>query len=62
MLSVKEVSERLGIHEKTVYIWAKQGKIKSIRMGKLYKITEEEVEYIKKNGTREPKQKDKTDA
>lgn len=55
MLSVKEVSERLGIHEKTVYIWAKQGKIKSIRMGKLYKITEEEVEYIKKNGTREAK-------
>lgn len=55
MLSVKDVSEKLGVHEKTVYLWAKQGKIKAIRFGKLYKITEEEVEYIKQNGTREVK-------
>ena len=52
MLSIKQVSEILGVHEKTVYLWVVRGKIKSVRMGKLYKITEDEVEYIKKNGTR----------
>lgn len=54
LLSRKEAAKQLGISDKTLYFWLKQGKVDYVRMGKLYKITEEEVEYIKKNGTREP--------
>lgn len=52
MLKRKEVAKLLGVHEKTIYFWIKQGYIKSIRLGRNYKVEESEVEYIKKNGLR----------
>lgn len=52
MLSTKQVSKILGVHEKTIYLWIKQGKIIATRLGKNYKVQESEVEYIKVNGLR----------
>lgn len=52
MLSTKQVSEILGVHEKTIYLWIKQGKIIATRLGRNYKVQESEVEYIKVNGLR----------
>ena len=55
MLSTKQVAEKLGVHEKTVFLWAKSGKIIGIKIGRNYKFAESEVEYILQNGVREPK-------
>lgn len=52
MLSTKQVSKILGVHEKTVYLWIKQKRIIATRLGRNYKINKEEVEYIKNNGLR----------
>lgn len=53
MLSTKQVAETLGVHEKTVYFWIKQKRIKAIKIGRNFKIAEVEVEFIKNNGLRE---------
>ena len=53
MFSTKQTAEKLGVCEKTIFFWIKQGKIKAIKIGRNYKISEEEIEYIKQNGTRE---------
>lgn len=52
MLSTKQVSKILGVHEKTIYLWIKQGKIIATQLGRNYKVQESEVEYIKVNGLR----------
>lgn len=54
MLSTKQTAERLGVHEKTIFLWAKQGKILGKKIGRNFKFMESEVEYILQNGTREP--------
>lgn len=52
MLSTKKASEQIGVHEKTVFLWIKQGKIIATKIGRNYKIDEKEIEYIKVNGLR----------
>lgn len=39
VLSVDDVCAILGVNSKTTYKLLKEGKIKSIRVGRLYKIT-----------------------
>ena len=51
MLSVKQASEILEISKPTLIRYIRQGKVKAIRMGHVYKITQEEVERILKDGT-----------
>lgn len=53
MLETKKVANELGVNPKTVWLWIKQGRIKAIRLGKNFKVSEEELDYIKKNGLRE---------
>lgn len=53
MFSTKQTAEKLGVCEKTIFFWIKQGKIKATRLGRCWKISKEEIEYIKQNGTRE---------
>lgn len=53
MLETKAVAKELGVCPKTVWVWIKQGKIKAIRLGKNYKVSEEELAYIKENGLRD---------
>lgn len=49
LLTVKEVSVRLDVHEKTVYrlIWA--SKLRYVRVGRLVKVPREAIlEYLKR--------------
>ena len=55
MLSTKQVAEKIGVHEKTIFLWVKSGKIIGKKIGKNYKFSEEEVKYILENGIRETK-------
>jgi len=53
MLSVKEAAERLGVSERTVQRWCKQGRIRAVektsrggRKGKVFLIPEEEIKRL----------------
>lgn len=50
MLTIKEVAKILKLHEMTVYKYIVSGKIKSIRIGKEYRIEETEIQRIMKEG------------
>lgn len=52
MLSLKEAAIRLGVHWKTLRGYCLTGKVKAAKIGRDWKISEEEVEYILQNGTR----------
>ena len=48
MLTVKQVSESLGLAEITVRQWIQHNKIKSIKIGKARRIPESEVIRLRK--------------
>uniref|UniRef100_A0A6M3KTE2 Putative DNA binding, helix-turn-helix domain containing protein n=1 Tax=viral metagenome TaxID=1070528 RepID=A0A6M3KTE2_9ZZZZ len=49
MLTVKEIAEKLQVHEQTVYRWINRGELKAQRVGGLLRITEEAYqEFINK--------------
>lgn len=50
LLGTSEVAKELGVNPKTVWKWAKEGKIACEKLGKNYKIPQEEVEKIKQYG------------
>lgn len=50
MLTVEELAENLKVHKITVLRHIRNGKIKAIRMGKFWRVNEEEVERIKREG------------
>jgi len=50
LYTVKELSSILGTHEQTIYDWIEQGKIKSVRLGRLIRIRREELNHILKRG------------
>ena len=52
MKSYKETAEILGVHWQTVRNWVKSGKVKSVQLGRSIKISEEEIERVKKEGIR----------
>lgn len=39
--TISEVAEYLGVHPKTVRAWIDSGKLKAIRVGRLYRVPEE---------------------
>lgn len=48
VLHVADVAKFLGLHEKTVYTYVREGKIRAIRCGRSYRIRREWVEeYIR---------------
>ena len=49
---LKEVAQMLGVSYLTVYNYVRQGRIKSVRVGRFLRVTQEEVERIMKEGTR----------
>lgn len=51
LLKPKEVAELLRVHRVTVTEWIKAGKIKAIRIGKLWRIPESEVRRLLEYGT-----------
>jgi len=48
LLTIKEVSELLGVHQETLRRWDRQGKLKSIRIGELghRRYMKEDIESI----------------
>lgn len=50
MKTVEEVASIFKVHFRTIYSWIKQGKIKSVKVGRRHYVADEEVERIKREG------------
>ena len=50
MKTIEEVASIFKVHFRTIYAWIKQGKVKSVKVGRRHYITDEEVERIKREG------------
>lgn len=44
LLTIKDVSDHLGIKEKTLYSWASQGKIPSVKIHGLLRFRKDEID------------------
>lgn len=42
--SCKEVAEKYGVKVKTVWGWISSGKLKAVRIGKLYRIKQQDLD------------------
>ena len=42
-LTVEEISKNLKLRKETVLIWIRTGKLKAIKLGKAYRITENDL-------------------
>jgi len=51
-LTPEEIAERLKIHPGTVREWLRQSKLKGIKVGKLWRVEEEEFKRFLKEGKR----------
>lgn len=47
MFSLKQVAEILGVHRNTIYNMVVRGEIKAVKVGRDFRITEEEVKRLK---------------
>ena len=52
-LSPREFAQRLSISRWTVYAWLQEGRIKSVKIGRLVRIPESEVDRLVQEGSRE---------
>lgn len=48
MLKVKDVAAFFQVSERTVWNWIHSGKMKSVKIGSVVRIPEEEIERLKK--------------
>ena len=46
MLTIKELAEKLRVHERTVRRWIKQGKIRVIKVDRAIRISDEEYNRL----------------
>jgi excisionase family DNA binding protein len=46
LYSVGQVAERLGLHVKTVRNYVREGRLKAVRIGKQYRIAQEDLETL----------------
>jgi len=53
LLTVREVSDMINVHEKTVYQWISQGKIPHVRINRLVRFDEREIREWKDRGRKE---------
>jgi excisionase family DNA binding protein len=53
-LSPREVAERLGVNEATVRSWFKQRLLRFVRVGRLYRVSESDLEEFIERRTFEP--------
>lgn len=42
--TIKEIAEILQVTERTVYTWARSGKLKAIKIGKSWRVTQEALD------------------
>lgn len=50
MLTTKEVAKEFNINVNTVLKKIKEGKIKALKLGRVYRVTEMEFERLKREG------------
>jgi excisionase family DNA binding protein len=50
MLTIKDVAKILKLHELTVYRHIVSGKIRAVKVGKKYRIQEDELQRIMRDG------------
>ena len=50
MYSLTEAADKVDVHVNTIRRWIKEGKIKAVKMGKNWKISEDELERVLKEG------------
>ncbi len=53
MLSPQQFADRLSISRWTVYAWIAEGRIKSVKLGRLVRIPDSEVSRIVQEGFQE---------
>ena len=53
LLSPQQFADRLSISRWTTYAWIAEGRIKSVKLGRLVRIPESEVERIVQEGLQE---------
>ena len=46
LLTIYEVAAQLGVRASTVRAWVRQGKLASVRLGKMIRIPETEVDHL----------------
>lgn len=52
MKTIEEVVEIFKVHFRTVYLWIRKGQMKAVKIGKRLYVSDEEVDFVKKNGLR----------
>lgn len=50
MLTVNEIAEKLKVHPQTVYRWIYAGKLKSLKIDGLVRVTEEQYQEFIRGG------------
>jgi len=50
MLTIEQVAEYLKLDKMTIYRAVKEGKVKGVKFGAVWRISEEELERIKREG------------
>lgn len=50
MLTIEQVANALQLHRMTIFRYLKNGKIRGIKIGRDWRISEEELERIKRYG------------
>ena len=48
--TIKQIAEEFQVHERTVMRWIRDGKLQAMRFGKSVRITEEEMNRIRREG------------
>lgn len=48
MYSIKETADIFGVHWQTVRNWINSGKLKAMKVGRVIRISEDEIERLKK--------------
>lgn len=50
MLTIEQVADALQLHKMTVFRYLKCGRIKGVKIGQNWRISEQELERIKREG------------
>ena len=53
MISLQEAAVRLGLHVNSVRIFVRDGRIKGVKLGRDWRIAEEEIERVQREGVPE---------
>jgi excisionase family DNA binding protein len=50
LLSAEEVAEYVGVSMTTVYQWCKEGRIRCMKIGKLWRVRREDLAHFQRKG------------